>query len=92
MLRLILFDIARALRPRLRGLTHGHLAGLNRLPGCLHADLGFGGDMLFTRALHSAERQRAERNRRDAARLLSILSEITRRRGFGPLEWERDDA
>jgi len=91
MLRLLLFDLTQAVRPRASTLIRGHAAGLGRVPPMVRTDLGLGADMLFTRAVERADEQRAARRRHDAAWLLSILSEMARRRGFGPLEWHPDD-
>ena len=92
MLQLLLFDTARALRPGRSTLIHGHLCGLERVPACTRADLGLAGDMCLGRAAERADRQVDERRRGESARLLGILSEIARQRGFGPVAWEIDDA
>ena len=38
MLQLLLFDLARALRPRAATLRHAHVRGLGRVPAALRAD------------------------------------------------------
>lgn len=91
MLRLLLFDVTQAFRPRASTLVRGHAAGLGRVPQLVRTDLGLGSGLLFTRAVERADKQLAARRRRDAAWLLSILSEMACRRGFGPLEWDPDD-
>ena len=91
MLGLILFDAARAVRPRADTLRRGHVRGLGRLPGHVHADLGLRGDLLLTRALARAESHLVERRKRDADRLLAILCDLSARRGFGPVEWDHGD-
>lgn len=91
MLRLILFDVTRALRPRASTLIRGYVAGLGRVPATVHADLGVGSGLQFTRAVERVDKHLAARRRGDAAWLLSILSQIACKRGFGPLEWECDD-
>lgn len=91
MLKLLAFDIIQAFRPRASTLIRGHAAGLGRVPRMVHNDLGLGSGLLFTRAVERADEQLAARRRRDAAWLLSILSEMACRRGFGPLEWDPED-
>lgn len=91
MLRLLLFDVTRALRPRAGTLIRGYAAGLGRVPPMVRADLGLGPGLRFARAVEGAGGQIAARRSGDAAWLLSILSEIARRRGFGPVEWDCDD-
>lgn len=91
MFRLLLFDVTQAFRPRASTLIRGHAAGLGRVPPMVHNDLGLGSGLLFTRAVERADEQLAARHRHDAAWLLSILSEMACRRGFGPLEWDPDD-
>ena len=92
MLQLILFDLSRALRPGAGTLVRGHVYGLGRVPASMQADLGLGGGLLLTRALQRAAAQMAERDRCDADRLLAILCALAAARGFGPLEWESEDA
>ena len=91
MLKLLFFDVTQALRPRASTLIRGHAAGLGRVPSMVRADLGLGSGLLFTRAVERADDQLADQRRRDAAWLLSILSEMACRRGFGPLEWDPED-
>lgn len=88
MLRLLLFDLARALRPGAATLGHAHVRGLGLVPAALRADLGLGGSLLLTRAIDRADRQIEDRQNRDASRLLAILCDLASRRGFGPLEWD----
>ena len=92
MLHLLLFDLARALRPRPATLRHGQIAALRRIPASVRGDLGLGGGLLLTRALERAEAQLADRRHRDADRLLAILSGLAARRGFGALDWDEDGA
>ena len=76
MLRLMLFDLLRAVRPSREALVYGHVTGFQGVPPCVQVDLGLGNDMQLTRAFECAEAQLTRRRQRDAAKLLTILSDI----------------
>lgn len=87
MLRLLAFDLARLVRPNRRCLYRQYAERLGALPAEVRREFRLVGDAVLTRAIDETDRHLSARRCRDADRLLRVLSQISRRRGFPSVRW-----